>query len=292
MKKYFVLSVLFFLFSSGATFAEDDAILAKMKDGKVITMSDFNRIISYYDEEKQKLLEQNPQFKATIFQRIVQGMVISKIARDRGFDKRADVKEQLNLLSNDFLASDYLKKEVVDKIAVTEDDMRLYYKMHQEDFKTPEMVRARHILIKVDKSASEENKKKAREKAESVLKRIESGEDFAKLASELSDDPGSKKNGGDLGFFPRGKMAPDFEKAAFSLKPGAVSGIVESPYGFHIIKDEEKKDAVMEPYDKVKDKVRGKVLAEFKKARVDEFVQKAMKDAGAEVNLEPLSPKK
>jgi len=285
MKKVFVLSVLLLMFVKGSAFAQEDTVLAKIGDTK-ITMSDYNRIIGYYDEEKQKLLEQNPQFKATIIQRIVQGMVISKIARDNGFDKRSDVKEQLQLLSNDLLASDYLKKEVVAKINVSAEDTQLYYKTHREEFTTPEMVKARHILIKVDKSASEEDKKKSKKKAEEILGRIKAGEDFAKLATEVSDDPGSKIKGGDLGFFPKGRMVPDFEKAAFSLKPGEISDIIETQFGFHIIKVEERKDAVLEPYEKMKDKVKEKVLAYFRKARVEEFVEKAMKDAGAELHYE------
>jgi peptidyl-prolyl cis-trans isomerase C len=291
MKKVLLMSAMLLVLSGVSVSASDDTVLAKIGDRK-ITMSDFNRMISYYDADKQKALEQNPIFKATILQRIVQGVVLSKMARDNGFDKRADIKEQLEMLSNDFLAAEYLKKEVVEKIGVIEDDMKLYYKLHQEEFKTPEMVRARHILIKVDKSASVEDKDKAKEKLEGILKRIKAGEDFAKLATEASDDPGSKIKGGDLGFFPKGRMVPPFEQAAFSLKPGEISEIVETPFGFHIIKVEERKDAVLEPYNKVKDKVKEKVFADFRKSRVDEFVERAMKDAGVEMNLEPFLPKK
>lgn len=289
MKSFFVLSTLLLMLANVPAFAQEDGVLASIGDKK-LTMADFNRIISYYDAEKQKALDQNPVFKATIFQRIVQGMVISKIARDKGFDRRADIKEQLELLSNDFLASEYLKKEVIGKMTFSESDMQLYYKTHQEEFKTPEMVRARHILIRVDKSVSEEAKKKAKEKAEQVLKRLRAGEDFAKLASEFSEDPSSKTKGGDLGFFPRGKMVPDFEKVVFSLKPGEISDVFETPFGFHVIKVEEKKEAAIEPYDK--DKVKEKMIAEFKKARVDEFVEKAMKDGGVKMNLEAFLPKK
>lgn len=290
MKRVFVLVFLFLVFSYLSALAEEDRILAKIGD-KNITMSDFKRFISYYDAQKQKMLEQQPQLKATILRRIVQGMVLSKIAKDQGFDKRPDIKEEIELMLNDLIASEYLRKEVVGKINVTEDDMKLYYKTHEEEFKTPEMVRARHILIKVNKSASEEEKKRAREKVEDILKRIKTGEDFAKLASEFSDDPGSKNKGGDLGFFPKGRMVPDFEKVAFSLKPGEVSDIVETPFGFHIIKVEERKDSVLEPYEKIKDKVKERVFNDFRKARVDEFIEKAMKDAGVELNLEPFMPK-
>ncbi|MFN3481104.1 MAG: peptidylprolyl isomerase, partial [Thermodesulfovibrionales bacterium] len=289
MKRYLVLLTVFsivMLLSSVLAHAEEDVLLAKIGDKKIM-MSDLKRMISYYDPEKQKILEQQPQFKATILQRIVQGMVLSKIAKDNGFDKRPDIKEQIELMTNDLLASQYLLKEVVGKINVTEEDISLYYKAHLEEFRTPEMVRARHILVKVEKSAQEDDKKKAKDKIEDILKKLKAGEDFAKLASEFSDDPGSKNKGGDLGFFPKGRMVPDFEKVAFSLKPNEVSDIVETPFGYHIIKIEEKKESVQEPLEKVKDKVREKVFADLRKARVDEFVEKAMKDAGVELNLEP-----
>ncbi len=295
MRRIFVYLAMFMavclISGNVSVFAEEDVLVARIGDRKIM-MSDLKRMLSYYDAEKQKLLEQQPQFKATILQRFVQGMVISKIAREKGFDKRPDIKEQIELMTNDLLASQYLQKEVVGKINITEEDMSLYYKTHQEEFRTPEMVRARHILIRVDKSASEADKGKAGEKAEAVLKRIKAGEDFAKLASELSDDPGTKNKGGDLGFFPKGRMVPDFEKVAFSLKPGELSDIVETTFGFHIIKVEERKESVLESYEKVKDRVREKVFADFRKARVDEFVEKALKDAGVEFNLEPFMQKK
>lgn len=289
MKKVFLMSVLLLVLSYVSSSADDDTVLAKIGDKKIM-MSDFNRMVSYYDAERQRSLEQNPIFKATILQRIVQGMVISKIAKDNGFDKRSDIREQIELLSNDFLAAEYLKKEVIEKITVTEDDRKLYYKTHQEEFKTPEMVRARHILIKVEAAASGDDKMKAKEKAAEILARIKAGEDFAKLASELSDDVGSKTKGGDLGFFPKGKMDPVFEKAVFSLQRGEISDIVETQVGFHIVKMEEKKESVLEPYDKIKDKVKEKVLNDFRKARVDEFAEKAMKDANVELHLEPFLP--
>jgi len=289
MKKVFLMSVLLLVLSYVSSSADDDTVLAKIGDKKIM-MSDFNRMVSYYDAERQRSLEQNPIFKATILQRIVQGMVISKIAKDNGFDKRSDIREQIELLSNDFLAAEYLKKEVIEKITVTEDDRKLYYKTHQEEFKTPEMVRARHILIKVEAAASGDDKMKAKEKAADILARIKAGEDFAKLAFELSDDAGSKTKGGDLGFFPKGKMDPVFEKAVFSLQRGEISDIVETQVGFHIVKMEEKKESVLEPYDKIKDKVKEKVLNDFRKARVDEFAEKAMKDANVELHLEPFLP--
>lgn len=291
MKKILISAVLTGAFLCAQVLAADDILLAKIGDRKIM-MSDFNRMISYYDADKRKALEENPIFKATILQRIVQGMVFSKIAKDNGFDKKTNISEQIELLTNDLLASQYIVVEVVGKINITEEDMKLYYKIHSDEFRTLETVRARHILIVYDKAGSEDLKKKAKEKAEALLKRVKAGDDFAKLASEYSDDPDSKTKGGDMGFFSKGRMIPDFEKAAFSLKPGEVSDVVETQAGFHIIKLEGKKESVLEPYESVKDKVRDKVFAEFKKARVDEFAEKAMKDAGVELNLDPFLPKK
>lgn len=283
------LAVFVLVLLQSSSFAGDEEIVARIGDRK-ITLSDFNRLIGY-DAEKKKIFEQNPQVKASFLKNVVQGMVISGIARRDGFDKRAEVKEQVEILVNAFLASEYIKKEVIGKIDVTEADIKSYYDTHKDEFRSPEMVRARHILIRVDKGASEEGKKKARARTEEILKRLSAGEDFAKLASELSEDAASKTKGGDLGFFQRGKMVPEFEKVAFSLKPGEVSTIVETQFGFHIIKVEERKESALEPYDKVKDKVKEKIFAEVRKARIEEFIDKAMKDARAELNVESLTAK-
>lgn len=290
MRKLLLQTILVLIIAVPAH-AGNEIILAKIGD-RNITMQDFERMIKVYDADKQKLLEQNPQYKAIILQRFVQATVLSDAARKEGFDKRSDIKEQIQLALNDFLATEYLKKEVVEKINVTPDDMKLYYKEHKDEFGTPEMVRARHIFFKVTKSMTDDEKEKLKEKAEAVLKRVRSGEDFAKLAEEFSDDVGSKTKGGDLGFFPKGKMIPQFEKAAFALKAGDVSDVIESPYGYHIIKVEEKKEATVEPFDKVKDKVREKVFTDFKKAKMEEFVNNAMEKAGAKVNPDAFAPKK
>ena len=130
------------------------------------------------------------------------------------------------------------------------------------------------------------------EQANDILKKIKAGEEFEKLQIELSDDPGSKSKGGDLGFFPRGRMLKQFEDAAFSLKPGETSGIVETQFGYHIIKLEEKKDASTEPYDAVKDKISQKLIQERVKTTVTEFLDKVMKDAKVEMHPEVLGGKK
>lgn len=290
MKKFLIVVFILIAGMSSTVWSEDNMVLARIGD-KEITMEDFDRIINYYDAEKQEIMKQNPIYKATILQRIVQGKVLSRIAREKGFDKKPHIQEQVEMLTNDFLAMQYLQQEIVGNIEITEEDMQLYYKTHEEEFIMPDRVHAGHILIRVAKTDDEEKKKRARAKADDVLQRIRSGEDFGKLAEEFSEDPRTKDKGGDLGFFPKGKMMPSFDRAAFELQAGDVSDIVETQYGYHIIKVYEKKESGLEPYEEAKDNVRQKVFEVTKKTKVDEFVENAMRDAGVELHLDPFLPK-
>lgn len=285
----FVLLVFIVGIFQGRSFAGD--IVASIGDKK-ISLADFNSIIGSLDSERQKMLENNPQLKENFLLQVVQSTVIANLAKEKGFDKRPDVKKELEFFTDNFLVSEFLKREVAQKVTISENDLKSYYDGHKDEFKAPETVRARHILIKVASGESEENKKKAREKMEGILAKIKAGESFETLATELSDDPGSKQKGGDLGFFARGRMIKSFEDAAFSLKPGEISGIVETPFGYHIIKVEEKKEAGLEPFEKVKDRISQKLLQEGIRLKVSEFIDKAMKDAKAEVHPEALTGEK
>lgn len=119
-------------------------------------------------------------------------------------------------------------QEVYSQIKITDEDALKY-------FNEVSQVRARHILIKVEENADEKTIEEKRKLAESIRQRVLNGEDFARLAKEYSEDEGSKENGGDLGFFGRGQMVKEFEDAAFSLKPGEISEVIKTKYGFHII---------------------------------------------------------
>jgi peptidyl-prolyl cis-trans isomerase C len=271
-------------------FAQDPNVVARIGN-KTITVADFNKILTYYDAEQRAMIEKNPQAKPTILWQTVQGMVIAGLAREKGFDKRPEIKGQLEMITNNFLAFQYLQKEVISKIKVTEKEAKAYYDKNPDLFKSPEQVKARHILIQVPKEAADEDKKKLKEKADEVLKKVKAGEDFTKLAAEFSDDAGTKSKGGELGFISKGSMVPAFEQAAFSLKPGEVSELVETEFGFHVIKVDEKKEAVAEPFETIKEKVTKQVLREKQEAKVTEFVEQALKKAKVMMNPAPLTGK-
>ena len=131
------------------------------------------------------------------------------------------------------------------RVTVTAADLEKYYKDHQEQFKVPDRVKVRHILIKTPSvlpgaKPDEKAVAEARKKAEDILKQVKSGGNFAELAKKNSDDPGSKAAGGELGWIVKGQTVPEFEKAAFSLDKGQTSDLVQTTYGFHIIQTEEK----------------------------------------------------
>ncbi|MGC1478508.1 MAG: peptidyl-prolyl cis-trans isomerase [Terriglobales bacterium] len=147
---------------------------------------------------------------------------------------------------------------------VTDQDLQAYYDQHRDEYRVPEQVKVSHILIKTPLPASgaKEDEKAvadARAKAEDVLKQVKAGGDFAKLAEKYSDDPGSAKSGGELGWIGRGRTVPEFEKAAFSLGKGQTSDLVKSSYGFHIIRVEDKQDAHLKTLAEVKGEIAEKV---------------------------------
>ena len=127
--------------------------------------------------------------------------------------------------------------------------VRETYDQRLDRYHQPERVRARHVLLRVAPDAPEEEVAGIQASAEAVLARIQAGEDFAAVAEELSEDPGSKSQGGDLGFFARGQMVPPFEEAAFALEPGATSELVRTDFGFHVIRVEERKAAEERSFD-------------------------------------------
>jgi peptidyl-prolyl cis-trans isomerase D len=150
----------------------------------------------------------------------------------------------------------YRPADFLADVQVSNGDVAEYYELHKEEsFTDPEQVRARHILVKAGKGGAEAARGAARKKAEDLLARAKAGEDFAALATVNSEDPGSAAKGGDLGLFSRGRMAPAFETAAFALEPGALSEIVETPFGFHIIKVEEHPTGGVRPLDTVRDAI-------------------------------------
>jgi len=163
---------------------------------------------------------------------------------------------------------------MVKTVDVPSSEIKDYYESHIDDYRQEEKVGASHILIKVPQGATPDEEKKLREKAEGILEEIRNGADFAVTAKKHSDGPSAVK-GGELGEFGRGTMIKEFEEALFKLKPGEVSDIVKTEFGFHIIKMESHKKAFQKKLEDVKNEIR-KILA---KSEAEEIARKKLNDA-------------
>lgn len=229
----------------------------------------------------------NTQFYREVLNALVAQSLLEQEAKEQGFKvSDAEVDKQMEALRGRFpdaeqfknaLASEGMSEErlrqqmyrdgsiqrlveakVFSAVNVTDAEAKDFYDKNQDKMKQPPGVHLRHVLVKVDPKAPDADKQKARAKAEDLLKRAQSGEDFAKLASENSDDPGSKVRGGDLPWIAPGQTPPSFDKAAFALtKPDDFSPLVETGDGYHVIQLLERKDATVVPFDQAKERITG-----------------------------------
>ncbi|HWP47786.1 MAG TPA: peptidylprolyl isomerase [Candidatus Limnocylindrales bacterium] len=165
-----------------------------------------------------------------------------------------------------------------DQVTVEESEIQDYFDQHRDQFPKEKRIKARHILFKIPPGADPEKEQEVKKKAEEVLQKIKEGADFAAMARQYSEEPGAAENGGDLGYFTKGKMVEPFEKAAFSLKKGEVSDLVRTEFGYHIIKVE---DVLGEnPYEEAKPGIqtilKREKAQEVARQRADEVYQKAL----------------
>jgi peptidyl-prolyl cis-trans isomerase C len=176
--------------------------------------------------------------------------------------------------------------QIARKITVSDKEMRDYYESNPETFQTPEQVRASHILIKVDPMAEDSQKTEALDTISRIQQKLQKGEDFSALATEYSQGPSGPK-GGDVGYFSRGQMVKPFEDAAFAMKPGEVSGMVETRFGYHLIKVTDKSPETKLSYEEVKEK-----LAHFLRQRkVQQEIEPYVKDLEKDAKIERLVQK-
>lgn len=213
----------------------------------------------------------------------------SRFSNQQDFEKaikaldmtEADLREYTR---RDLLISTFIQQNIASKVTVSEEDSKKFYEQNQDKFKQEESVRASHILIGVDPKATDEDKKKAREKAVKLRKDLAAGADFAALAKDNSTCPSSQQ-GGDLGYFSRGQMVPPFEQAAFTLKPGELSDVVETQFGYHIIKVIDSKKAETVAFKDAKPRIDEYLKNQKTSAAVAEYLTENRKKASVEILL-------
>jgi len=262
---------------------EINPLLGKVGDFS-IRETDLDRLIASQSPQAQKQIEEKPELKSSLVRDLLLKKAIAMKARKDGYDRNPEYREKLSYLVDDFLAQEYLAKVVLADIKISEDEMKIYYKEHEKEFMLTETVKARHIFVQLPAKATAEDKAVARKKADEILARLNKGEDFAKVALETSEDTDTAKNGGELGILTPGKTnSEEFEKAAFALKAGEISEVVQSPFGYHIIKADEKTEKRTATFDESKSYIEAVLKKELEQEKGEEFVAKIYKESGLEV---------
>ena len=187
-----------------------------------------------------------------------------------------NIAEQI--IIEEILESDVLAEARVDEAAARE-----FYEDNPSFFETPDQVRASHILL-LTQGATEDERADARETIETILSELQDGGDFEALAREYSED-GTAERGGDLGFFGRGQMVPEFEQAAFDLSVGETSGIVETQFGFHIVRVTDRMDAGTQSFDEVRSQIEQFLGQEAQQNAFESYIERLRQDAEIEILL-------
>jgi len=253
-----------------------DDKLAQIKTDVLETM--INEELLFQESRKDGITVE-PEAIATDLKKIKKGFATDSDFKKLIAESGLTEAELQSNLERGHVINKLIDKQIMALIVIPDQEIRKFYDTHPNSFKESEQVRASHILIKIDPKSESSVKDEKKAKLQKVQKRLKSGDDFAVLAKEFSECPSNIK-GGDLGYFQRGKMVKPFEDVAFALKTGEISDIVETRFGYHLIKVVDKKPASVMSYEDVKDKI-GEYLKNEKtskelKGYIEELRKKAV----------------
>jgi peptidyl-prolyl cis-trans isomerase C len=282
-------------------------------NGQDVTKDDFERMIKTLEARAGQQIppDRRDEILRSSLDQLIVYTLLSQESKARGIkveDTEIDAKMQElrkqfptqeafdKALKDRGMTADSLRKDARVDLSVTklmdaevstvpgpsDADARDFYAKNPDRFKEEESVRASHILIRVDPKADAATRAKAKATIDSVLKKAKAGEDFGKLAQEYSQD-GSAAQGGDLGFFPRGQMVPEFSAAAFALKPGQISDVVTTQFGYHIIKMTERKPGRVVPFEEALPQIKQFLEGQKKQEHADAFIAGLKKKSRIEV---------
>ena len=235
--------------------------------GHEITEQELDNLIRNYPPEQQIYMS-DPRAKQQVLEQLIAFHLFYKMAVDEGITESQEYQQLVAKVKVE-LASHMAATSVVESIQVTEAEEQEYYEQHMEQFQEKAQVRARHILVET------------REQAENIGKELEQGLDFAEAAKKYSTCPSGEK-GGDLGYFTRGQMVPEFEKAAFEGAVGELIGPVKTQFGYHLIQIDDKKEEKAADFSAIKDQLADTLLQQKKQTVYMETVKELEEKYGVE----------
>jgi len=242
--------------------AENSEVLAEV-NGTPITQKDMDERLNTLPPQLKARYQTN---KKQFLQELINQQLLVDEAKDQQIEKDEKLLSVLEKLKTELMVQRLVEREVLEKINITDEEVRSFYDSNKENFQSQEQVHTYHILLPDEKQAKK------------VRKRLKKGEDFETLAKEVSVGPSSAR-GGDLGFVQKGQLVPEFEKAAFEIKPNEISKVVKTQFGYHVIKVTEKKPATQKGFDEVSKNIRLQ-LQQQKQREVLEGYLKKLKSKG------------
>lgn len=241
-----------------------------------ITQADYEKELQGLPEYAQVMFE-GEGGREKFLDEIIKKEILYQEAVKKGYDKDAEFQKKLDEFRKLTLISQLFEKEIMAKAKVSDQDVKDFYEKNKQDFATVSKIRASHILVKTE------------DEARKIAERLKKGEKFETLAQGLSIDKGTAKNGGDLGFFAKGQMVPEFENAATALKKGETSGPVKTPFGYHIIRVTDKQSGPVVDFEKVKGLIMQKLAADRQKDVFDSYISGLRKDYKIDINKDVLA---
>lgn len=258
--KVIVLLLILSLILTGCGKKEEGEVLVRVGP-RVITLEEFEREIESLPEFYKPMFIE-PEAKRKFLEKIIDREILLLEAKRAGIDKREDVRRKIRECQKGVILEAFLSEVLSGKDEVSEEEVRRYYDEHKEEFYLKERIRVRHIVVKTLDEALQ------------IRKRLQEGEDFAELARRYSISP-SAKWGGDLGYIQRGQVGKEFEKAAFSLKrPGDISDIVKTTFGYHIIQLEDRRPPRQLSFEEVKDEIRQRLKEEKRQRALRKYIER------------------
>jgi len=242
-----------------------DLVLAEDADGVKVTVAMVQEELSFRAPEEQAKARHDPVAVEEVVRTLFRREKLLREAERQQVESDPKVQYRLAMARKDVLINALREKAAEKPIPDLEARAQEYYRLHPEEFTTKERIKASHILLK---AASDGERQHRKEEMEKIIAEVKGGADFAELAKKYSEDSSNEK-GGDLGWFSQGQMVRPFEEAAFALKePGALSGIVESKFGLHLIRLEAREAAHLTPYEEIKGPLLEKLTKKFGKEMV------------------------
>jgi peptidyl-prolyl cis-trans isomerase C len=262
----------YLLSGCGRTVLDEEEVLVSIGSTR-ITVNDFNERVANLPERYREIAQKR---KAAYVQELINDTLLYQEALRQGIDKDADAKKVIEEAKKKILIAKLISSEIEAVIEVTGDEITGYYEENKFRYMTPEIMRASHILLSTFDDASE------------VIKELKQGETFENAARARSLDP-TAQQGGDIGYFPKGRLMPEFEQACSRLNVGETSDVVRTSLGFHIIKLTDRRASVEKPLDEVKEEISRRIYETKRRKSFNDLLERLKSSTEIVVNEEALS---